>query len=191
MGMGDPALRARERAIWPCPLSALVLGKLLRAMLVSLSWCVWVQESWWSDQLSEAQIQSFELAHHIYPIYNLRYCERTSPTDLKLQDPHDTEQHQQDIREESPWGSSIDHVAKSRGKTKQNKRKTNQTNKQKNPANNDWTHYNEHLKAKMCGQKCILSDTLTYYGFHDKMGFCFCFLIYLILFYTGRDCKDR
>jgi hypothetical protein len=50
-----------------------------------------------TSDTSQTQIQGFELAHpNIYPVDELH--EGASPTDLKLQDLHDTGQ-QQDIQE--------------------------------------------------------------------------------------------
>ena len=74
-------------------------------------------ESWQAHQLSYhsgPQRPVFELVlGNIYPIYELlRECEGATPEDPKLQDLHDTGQHQ-DTREESWGGSNINSVAQS------------------------------------------------------------------------------
>ena len=102
------------------------------------SWPCWPRSRRANGQTNsastQAQIQGTDLATHIYPIYEvLDQVNETSPADLKLQCLHDT--GQQDIWEESCWGSGID------------------SSRIQRPWTRPMTHCSEHLQVKLFRQK--------------------------------------
>jgi hypothetical protein len=99
---GEQASRSWEQESWFYPLLAMALGVLGRAVLESLL-VVWMQVSWWADQLSYLAGPNPGLwVANFYLMYELlRVCGGASPADPKLQDLHDTGQ-KQDIWEEYP-----------------------------------------------------------------------------------------
>jgi hypothetical protein len=73
----------------------------------------WAQESWWDDQLSYHTGLDPELSTGLSQhLWTAGMHEGAGPEEPKLL--HDTGQ-QQDIREESQWGSGIDSIAEARG----------------------------------------------------------------------------
>jgi hypothetical protein len=75
---------------------------------------VWVQENWQADETSYHQCPDSGLwvgppQYHLPHLWMTGAQEGVSPTDPKLQDLYDLRQ-QQDIQEESWWGSSIDDI---------------------------------------------------------------------------------
>ena len=73
----------------------------------------WAQESWWDDQLSYHTGLDPELSAGLSQhLWTAGMHEGAGPEEPKLL--HDTGQ-QQDIREESQWGSGIDSIAEARG----------------------------------------------------------------------------
>ena len=129
-------------------------------------------ESGWADQLSyhSGPDPGFWIGtpQHLTHLWVAGAHERTGPTDPKLQNLHDTGQ-QQNIREESWWGSSIDGVAETRGQRLQNSL---------------MTHSNEHSQIKSRGQKRYsVGHTVTHYSLHNKRLLVLIFFVFVFVFY--------